>query len=244
MLSNLDDAIDFLRDFHASIMNEFPGIKVEDPSIPLALRKVYANFGDAKGKLRIVCAIDTLAGPADLRREGDFVHFLTECQGCWTCAYRVDDGPDPAVFLFGDEPVPRKRSDSLSDFLVTCLLDGSIFTPPFSVNQPDLSPHEAFNETVEPLWMEAVYSRPGPTHWFYWCKKNRILIMHFDGDYAPWLWMSSYEDRWKIALKDYPGDYEITRLRIRAMLLVELAFSSIPPDYPLRRTHCKSAHPA
>ncbi|MEZ5301201.1 MAG: hypothetical protein R3F11_11190 [Verrucomicrobiales bacterium] len=47
---------------------------------------------------------------------------------------------------------------------------------------------------VEPLWLSAIYARPNPTHWFHWAPEPKILAMRFDGDYAPWLWLASYEN--------------------------------------------------
>lgn len=108
---------------------------------------------------------DSLSGPFDLTRRGDYVHFLSENQGCWSCAYRVDGGADPAVYLFGDGPEPVKQSDSLERFLVTCLLQESVMAAPHLANQEDgILPEEALHAPVEPLWLEAVYASPNPTH--------------------------------------------------------------------------------
>lgn len=211
MLANLHDALRFLCEFHAPALANVQGLKVDDPEIPEALRSVYATFGDPATPLSPINGQDSLSGPSDLTRKGDYVHFLSESQGCWSCAYRLDGGADPAVYLFGDGPEPVKQSDSLEEFLVTCLLQESVMAAPHFASQEDgILPEAALHAPLEPLWLEAVYSSPNPTHWFYWCNDPGILVMRFDGDYAPWLWLGAYEDRWGDALRDCQNGYVVT----------------------------------
>ncbi len=185
-------------------------LKVDDPSIPAALRKVYAAFGDPSAPSCVIAGQDSLLPPTQLRRTGEFVVFLHENQGCWSGAYREEGDMDPEVYLFeyGKEPV--KISATLEQFLVTFLLSESAVSAPMGVTQEDgILPSEALKLPVEPLWLNAKYSMPEPTHSFYWCEEGRILIMRWDGDYAPWLWMGSYEDRWEEVLNSCPGGYVI-----------------------------------
>lgn len=209
MLTSLDDTLDFLRDFHAPALQTVRGLRVDDPSIPASLRKVYAMFGDPDTAFGPLSGQDSLAGPAGLKRVGAYIHFLSENQGCWSCAYRVDGGSDPPVYLFGDDGgTPVKQSDSFEKFLVTVLLQESVLAAPHMAHQVHgISAEDALIPPVEPLWLEAVYANPGPTHWFYWSSEPGILIMRFDGDYAPWLWFGSYEDRWERVLRKCEDGY-------------------------------------
>jgi hypothetical protein len=114
MLTNLQDTLEFLRDFHAPALANVSALHVDDPGIPEVLRKVYAVFGAPTRPLSPIHGADSLRGPSQLKRIGDFVHFLDESQACWSCAYHADGSADPAVFLFGDDAEPVKQSDSLN----------------------------------------------------------------------------------------------------------------------------------
>ena len=211
MLTNLDDTLDFLRVFHAPALERVQGLKVDDASIPAALRKVYAIFGDPGSELGPICGQDSLAGPAGLKRVGDYVHFLSESQACWSCAYPVDGGADPPVYLFGDDQRPVKQSDSLEKFLVTLLLQESVLAAPhLAYQEHGRSAEDALTVPVEPLWLEAVYAQPNATHWFYWSSEPRILIMRFDGDCAPWLWLGSYDVQWESVLRACKDGYLVS----------------------------------
>jgi len=211
MLADLDDALGFLRDFHAGALAGVQGLRVNEPTIPAALRRVYATFGEPQASSCPIGGQDSLKGPSELRRTGDFIHFLDENQGCWSCAYCVDGGEDPAVFLFEDGEEPVKQGDSLERFLVTYLLQESVMSAPHFASQEDgVLPEDALRAAVEPLWLAAVYSRPNPTHWFYWCKDAGVLAMRFDGDYAPWLWLGAQEDRWESVLRDCQSGYMVS----------------------------------
>src|SRR5262245_57383661 len=158
MLADLDDALRFLRNFHARALTSVSGLSVDDPAIPEALRKVYATFGDPTAASSPIGGQDSLKSPSELRRDGDFVHFLDENQGCWTCAYRADGGADPAVFLFADDTEPVKQSNSVGSFLVTYLLQESVMSAPHFASQEEGSlPEDALRSAVEPLWLAAVY---------------------------------------------------------------------------------------
>jgi hypothetical protein len=212
MLTSLDETLNFLRDFHAPALENVQGLEVDDASIPIALRKVYATFGDPETELGPISGQDSLAGPAGLKRVGDYVHFLDEAQACWSCAYPIDGGADPPVYLFGDDDkAPVKQSDSLAKFLVTVLLQESVLAAPHMAYQEHGGSAEAALLTsVEPLWLEAIYAQPNPTHWFYWSSEPRILLMRLDGDHAPWLWLGAYEDRWKSVLRECKDGYVVS----------------------------------
>ena len=202
MLTNLDDALTFLKQFHAPALEKVSSLVIRNDNIPTGLRKVYEVFGKPDQKYGPINGQDSLSGPEDLKPVDGFIHFLSENQACWSCAFKEDGGDDPAVYLFEDDEEPIMQSDSLEEFLITFLLQESVMTTSHLATQEDgLSAEGALNIPVEPLWLEAIYSREGPTHWFYKTENPQILIMRFDGDYAPWLWLASYEDRWEEVLR-------------------------------------------
>lgn len=203
-ITTLDEALDFLLDFHAPSLGSEASIDyhfTEDSPIPLPLRKVYTAFGDRRNcEFDPTSGQDTLSPPDDLPRIDNYVHFVNESQACWSCAYLADAGDDPPVYLVADDG-PEKRCNSLSEFLITFLLQEAIMVAPHMAHhEGEKSACAALKPEVEPLWLDAVYSQPNPSHSFHWAPEPRILIMRFHGDYAPWLWLASYEEHWETVL--------------------------------------------
>jgi hypothetical protein len=175
--------------------------------IPKALRDLYLFAGNwphprdnrdhyfMPGKQpRMFQEQDVLLGVDNLKCENGRITFLMENQGNWTCEVDVDDDHSPvycdAAKLWDDSIEEHEIvCQSLEHFLVTFCLQEMVFSSKFVGTLNGNLDQELFREKLEPIWLNGLYTLKEPTHSFYLCGDN-LMIM----DDSSTLWYAAKDE--------------------------------------------------
>ena len=138
---------------------------------------------------------DRLVPVDQLEVQGDRVAFLDENQGVWSCQ-TLTHGQDPPVYSdsleaygLGSDGV-QEICPSLAHFLTSfCLQElafGSRFL--FGVEPESKRPHDLVRASLATLWENGIYVMKEPTHSFYVCNRQVIVMKTFES------WWLAYND--------------------------------------------------
>ncbi|GGN91191.1 hypothetical protein [Saccharibacillus kuerlensis] len=176
------------------------GIRQEDipGDLPAVLKDFYAFAGrwpnpsfassdyPTEFRPKLFGAQDLLLEPEGQKRDNGRAAFLLENQGSWTCQVDVgrDDSPvySDAARLWDDRLEGSEVvCSSLPHFLTTFCLQELVFgSRHFGKLDGGLDP-AAFRDTLHPIWLDGYYVFKEPSHSFYLCGDN-LLIMDYYSD--------------------------------------------------------------
>ncbi len=149
-------------------------------------------------------AQDIWLEPDELEREDGRIVFLSENQCAWNCSVEAgrDDSPvySDAARLWDDRLEGSEIvCPSLPHFLTTFCLQELVFgSRYFGKLEGSLDP-AVFRETLNPIWLDGYYVFNEPSHSFYLCGDN-LLIMDYYSD----VWYGSLDES-ALALIADPG---------------------------------------
>lgn len=182
--------------------------------LPGPLRRLYEFAGrwpdrarreDSPYVVRALAFQDYLISIPHLRRRGDRVGFVLECQECWTC-FTLAAGDDPPVWCLGDQwdekgaPFRGEKlvSSSLSSFLVDfCLRELTFGSQTVRRLDEKGTAQERFG-SAQPLWVDGEYVS-GQKDSFYLL--DDILIAQLDGTW----WLGTNSDAGAATLAGMKG---------------------------------------
>ena len=138
---------------------------------------------------------DYLVPIDQLEVNGDRFEFIHENQGVWSCETVIHEA-DPPVFSDslnrGDSDKMKKVCDSLSHFLTTfCLQElvfGSRHVECVELALGDI--RKLVGTKLSDLWIEGIYAFKKPTHSFYLCNRN-LLVMKTQDLY----WLATNDEK-------------------------------------------------
>ncbi|WP_172252556.1 hypothetical protein [Saccharibacillus deserti] len=176
------------------------GIRTEEipADLPFVLKDFYRfagnwpnpSFGTGSdpGGLRpkLFEAQDIWMDASGLKREDGRITFLLENQGSWSCEVDAgrDDSPvySDAARLWDDYLEESEIvCPSLPHFMTTFCLQELVFgSRYFGKLQGGLDP-AVFRDTLNPIWLDGYYVFKEPSHSFYLCGDN-LLIMDYYSD--------------------------------------------------------------
>ncbi|GAA4433984.1 hypothetical protein GCM10023155_30680 [Bremerella cremea] len=199
MISNIEDLVAFLHEFHAPWGEHRPSPDIPD-NLPRALTILYAEFGNLidmdPHDPRIPFATQDGLMPANrLQYIDGMCEFAWENQGNWSCRFPID-GDDPPVFSNSrdvwEEGPPKgfvQACDSLEHFLITLCLQEAVMSCPklIACNGQDVG--SIFRSPPIPLWMDGIYVDGEPSHDFYMYEGSKMLIMN-----CGTVWVGSHAD--------------------------------------------------
>ncbi|CAM3422300.1 MULTISPECIES: hypothetical protein [Saccharibacillus] len=176
------------------------GLRREDipADLPAALQDFYAFAGRwpnpsfaaglQKGSIRpkLFETQDIWLEASELKRQAGQITFLLENQGSWSC--EVDAGRDDSPVysnaaqlwddhLQGSEVV----CPSLTHFMTTFCLQELVFGSRFFGKLDGALDPTVFRDTLHPLWLDGHYVFKEPSHSFYLCGDD-LLIMDYYSD--------------------------------------------------------------
>lgn len=191
MITNTDELMKFLSEYHRPLLQHEPPQSVPLPDIPIpdCLRLLHRAFGhhicSSWGPLT---SQDYLISPQELRLRGSTVAFVHENQGCWSAYYDSAVCGFP-VFCSGDG-ADTKVSDSIEPFLIAFALQEAVMSSPWLLGIHGTSdPADLQLELVE-LHRHARYVSDEPTHDFWRVSGRDVLCMSCYG----FLWLASYTE--------------------------------------------------
>ncbi|NGZ75679.1 hypothetical protein [Saccharibacillus alkalitolerans] len=132
--------------------------------------------------------------PEEVKRQDGRISFLLENQGNWSCEVDAgrDDSPvySDAARLWDDKLEGSEIvCSSLPHFLTTFCLQELVFgSRYFGKLEGSLDP-AVFRDTLHPIWLDGHYVFQEPSHSFYLCGDN-LLIMDYYSD----VWYGSLEE--------------------------------------------------
>ncbi|MCQ4087048.1 hypothetical protein [Saccharibacillus sp. JS10] len=139
-------------------------------------------------------AQDRWLEPQFLTRQNDRITFLLENEGQWSCEVNAGQNDSPvysdAAMLWNDRLEESEIvCPSISHFLTTFCLQELVFgSRYFGKLEGGLDP-ALFRESLHPLWLDGYYVFKEPSHSFYVCGDN-LLIMDYYSD----VWYGSLEE--------------------------------------------------
>ncbi|CAM4270183.1 hypothetical protein [Saccharibacillus endophyticus] len=166
--------------------------------LPAALRDFYTFAGNwpnpsyeasaysAGFRPKLFEAQDIWLEPEKLKRESGRISFLLENQGSWSCEVNAnqDDSPvySDAARLW-DERLEESEvvCPSLTHFLTTFCLQELVFGSRYFGKLEGALDPDVFRAKLHPLWLDGYYVFKEPSHSFYLCGDN-LLIMDYYSD--------------------------------------------------------------
>ena len=201
MINGIDDAVEFLREFHRGL-HPHPGIDSAaiPKDLPYGLNRIYHELGNlieieptAANDYTVPFGTqDALMSLSRLKRVNGMIEFAWENQGNWSARCAAGQADPPVYTNAGDgggSSVFEVVCDSLNAFLITLCLQEAVMSAPilYFVHGPV---SDAFMPTLPPLWLEGPCAVRDCRADFFCLPKEDLLVM---GDGPVWLASHSAE---------------------------------------------------
>jgi hypothetical protein len=201
MVESIEEAVEYLRNYHRNVLAN-PGLdsSLIPDDLPHSLALIYRELGAlvelssfGLNDRRPFSTQDSLVPLSGLKRINGLIEFAWENQGNWS-ARCVTGLVDPPVFTnAGEEGAGcsefEQVCDSLSSFLITLALHEAVMSSPMLFNFDDYDVVQAFDDLINPIWLNGPYAIKGFHYDFYDIPGKDILILK-----GPGTWVGAHSE--------------------------------------------------